>query len=287
MANNGGGSSVGGIDVGKLVAGGFTLVAGVTAIAGSATGAAGRFLRNDPGAIVWSVILSLIAIGLALIASQLDDFIGDEPGTPATAATPATPAKPGRPKVLLKFALILVSFIVFACAGVQTVLSLTDSLASSDRPRIAGSWNLIDGQPVLSLTVQISGMKITDNLNVSVRPVRSSGTATGPLGPAVFTSQTGADAAGDGDLSVAVPLPPGYQELQVVANLGSASVTCDGHSQLTPASPTPTPIPSGKTPVPVSSAPNNAQKPVFSCITIEAPAVTPTPTPSPSPQGND
>jgi hypothetical protein len=280
MANNGGGSSVGGIDVGKLVAGGFTLVAGVTAIAGSATGAAGRFLRNDPGAIVWSVILSLIAIGLALIASQLDDFIGDEPGT---AGTPGTPAKPGRAKVVLKFALILVSFIVFACAGVQTVLSLTDSLASSDRPRIAGSWNLIDGQPVLSLTVQISGMKITDNLNVSVRPVRSSGTATGPLGPAVFTSQTGADAAGDGDLSVAVPLPPGYQELQVVANLGIASVTCDGHSQLTPASPTPTPIPSGKTPVPVSSAPNNAQKPVFSCITIAAPAATPTPTPSPSP----
>jgi hypothetical protein len=287
MANNGGGSSVGGIDVGKLVAGGFTLVAGVTAIAGSATGAAGRFLRNDPGAIVWSVILSLIAIGLALIASQLDDFIGDEPGTPAAAGTPGTPAKPGRPKVLLKFALILVSFIVFAWAGVQTVLSLTDSLASSDRPRIAGSWNLIDGQPVLSLTVQISGMKITDNLNVSVRPVRSSGTATGPLGPAVFTSQTGADAAGDGDLSVAVPLPPGYQELQVVANLGIASVTCDGHSQLTPASPTPTPIPSGKTPAPVSSAPNNAQKPVFSCITIAAPAAAPTPTPSPSPQGND
>ena len=276
MANNGGGSSVGGIDVGKLVAGGFTLVAGVTAIAGSATGAAGRFLRNDPAAIVWSVVLSLIAVGLALIASQLDDFIGDAP------ATAGTPGKPGKPKVLLKFALILVSFIVFALAGVLTVLSLTDSLASSDRPRIAGSWNLIDGQPVLSLTVQISGMKITDNLNVSVRPVRSSGTATGPLGPAVFTSQTGADAAGDGDLSVAVPLPPGYQELQVVANLGSASVTCDGQSQLTPASPTPTPIPSGKTPVPVSSAPNNAQKPVFSCITIAAPAATPTPTPSPS-----
>lgn len=286
MADNGGGSSVGGIDVGKLVAGGFTLAAGVTAIAGSATGAAGRFLRNDPAAIVWSVVLSLIAIGLALIASQLDDFIGDKPGTPATADTPATPARPGRPKVLLKFVLIFVSFIVFACAAILTVLSLTDSLASSDRPRIAGSWNLIDGQPVLSLTVQISGMKITDNLNVSVRPVRSSGTATGPLGPAVFTSQTGADAAGDGDLSVAVPLPPGYQELQVVANLGATSVTCDGHSQLTPASPTPTPIPSGKTPVPVSSAPNNAQKPVFSCITIAAPEATPTPTPSPSPQGN-
>lgn len=264
MANDNGKKQNGNqIDIGKLAAGGFAVVAAAIALVGGATGAASRFLRNNSGAVIWSVILSLIAVGMALLASQIDLTQSDSGGSR------------DQRWHYLKHGLVIMSFLAFGAASIVTVHALTDSLSSSDRPRITATWTTLGEEPVLSVTVQISGMSTSDTLNVSVRPVQTRGNK---LGPAILTSQTGADAAGDGDVTFAAPLPPQYNALQIVANLGIAAVTCDGKSLLTPATPTPTPIPSGETPVPVSPAPNN--KPVFSCVTISAPITVPTPSPT-------
>jgi hypothetical protein len=52
------------IDIGKLLAGGFTVVSTLIAIVGGITGAASRFLRNNPGALIAAVALSVFAVGV-------------------------------------------------------------------------------------------------------------------------------------------------------------------------------------------------------------------------------
>lgn len=328
----GGGSTQGepspsaGIDIGKLLAGGFTVVSTLIAIVGSITGAASRFLRNNPGALIAAVALSVFAVGVSLAGSHWRSFASgkgvgqkeisasnvttaDTSGTDPSSAYASTPDAPGadastpdisghdvsptragqqsRPfrkltTFVTKFA-TAISFFLFAAAALVTVIFLTQSLASSDRPRITSTWYQLGSQAILSVTVKLSEMKIGDTLNVSVRPVKATDTGGDwTVGSVLYASQTGADAAGDGDLTFNVPLPPGYDGLRVVANLGTASVTCNGMQMLTPASPSPTNIPSSSTPVPVITAENNQVTPIFSCVTEIAPVISPTPSPSPS-----
>ena len=322
-------SPAAGIDIGKLLAGGFTVVSTLIAIVGSITGAASRFLRNNPGALITAVALSVFAVGVSLAGSYWRSSASGKDARPkvinaehlsmaatggadassayastpdaaaAAASTPATngpdpsPARADRQGRLFhpvttfvtKFA-TAISFFLFAAAALVTVIFLTQSLASSDRPRITSTWYQMGSQAILSVTVKLSEMKIGDTLNVSVRPVNVTDTGNDwTVGPVVYASQTGADAAGDGDLSFNVPLPPNYEGLRVVANLGTASVTCNGMQMLTPASPSPTAIPTTSTPVPVITAENNQLTPIFSCVTEIAPVISPTPSPSPSSSG--
>jgi hypothetical protein len=265
-----------GIDIGKLLAGGFTVVSTLIAIVGSITGAASRFLRNSPGALIAAVALSVFAVGVSLAASHW--------------RSPASPTRAGQQSRIFqkattfvtRFATVI-SFFLFAAAALVTVIFLTESLASSDRPRITSTWYQLGSQAILSVTVKLSEMKIGDTLNVSVRPVRATDTGNDwTVGSVLYASQTGADAAGDGDLTFNVPLPPGFDGLRVVANLGTASVTCNGMQMLTPANLSPTDIPSTSTPAPVITAENNQLTPIFSCVTEIAPVISPTPSPSPS-----
>ncbi len=61
----------GGVDVGKLVAGGFTVVSTSIAIVGGITGAVSRFLRNNPVPLLAALILSVAAVGISLAGTQL------------------------------------------------------------------------------------------------------------------------------------------------------------------------------------------------------------------------
>ena len=316
-----------GIDIGKLLAGGFTVVSTLIAIVGSITGAASRFLRNNPGALIAAVALSVFAVGVSLAGSHwrsaasrrdvgrkaisgmdistADTSVADassanastpntiraDAGTPNTSSDDVSTTsadQQGRPFQLVttfvtKFA-TAISFFLFAAAALVTVIFLTQSLASSDRPRITSTWYQLGSQAILKVTVKLSEMKIGDTLNVSVRPVKSATDAESDwtVGSVLYASQTGADAAGDGDLTFNVALPSGYDGLRVVANLGTASVTCNGMQMLTPASPSPTDIPSSTTPVPVITTENNQLTPIFSCVTEIAPVISQTPSPSPS-----
>jgi hypothetical protein len=304
-----------GVDVGKLVAGGFTVVSTSIAIVGGITGAVSRFLRNYPIPLLAALILSVAAVGVSLAGSQLAmanlggragragstaagtrDFEPDplsqgNAGLEPRAEDNGTTPKPRRARALEQKAGLLVrvlvnpttiSFFLFSVAALITVFFLQKSLASSDRPRITSTWTQVGSQPVLSVAVKISDMKVTDTLNVSVRAVTKSDSGDDQAGLVVYSSQTGADSAGDGDLSFSVPLPAGYDALRVVANLGTASVTCNGTQILTPASTSPTPIPTSNTPVPVTRMPDNTLAPIYSCVTSFAPGPAPSASPSAS-----
>ena len=304
----------GGVDVGKLVAGGFTVVTTAIAIVGGITGAVSRFLRNNPGPLLAALILSVAAVGISLAGSQLamagpgarrggtpagsKDFESDTDILGAVDAAEdrsagQSNAAPGpnralaarqRARPLVRFLVnpTTISFFLFSLAALITVFYLEKSLASSDRPRITSDWTQVGTQAVLSVTVKISEMKVTDTLNVSARAVKISDSGDElVVGSVVYSSQTGADSEGDGDLSFTVPLPTGYDALRVVANLGSASVTCNGTQTLTPASPSPIPIATSDTPVPVTRMPDNTLAPIFSCVTTFAPDIAPAVSPSP------
>jgi hypothetical protein len=306
----------GGVDVGKLVAGGLTVVTTSIAIVGGVTGAVSRFLRNNPGPLLAAVILSVLAVGISLAGSQLamanpgtrpsgrragsgsrdfesdTDILGavdaaEERSAGENVAAPGpNRAQAARQKArpLVRFLVnpTTISFFLFSLAALITVFYLEKSLASSDRPRITSNWTQVGTQAVLSVTVKISEMKVADTLNVSARAVKISDSGDDlVVGPVVYSSQTGADSAGDGDLSFNVPLPSGYDALRVVANLGSASVTCNGTQTLTPASPSPIPIATSDTPVPVTRMPDNTLAPIFSCVTAFAPDIAPAASPSP------
>lgn len=303
-------SSVGnGADIGKLVAGGFTVISTSIAIVGGITGAVSRFLRNNPIPLLAALVLSVAAVGVSLVGSQLvmanlgakssgvpagsrdfdPEVVGAEDPDKRSTGTGAETRKRARAfrQRTRRYTRILVypttiSFILFSLAALITVFYLEKSLASSDRPRITSAWTEIGRQPVLSVTVKISDMKVTDTLNVSVRAVTTSDSGDQLAGLVVYSSETGADSAGDGDLSFSVPLPSGYDGLRVVANLGTASVTCNGTQILTPSSPSPSPIPTSDTPVPVTRMPDNTIAPVFSCMTAFAPDIAPAQSPSPA-----
>jgi hypothetical protein len=304
----------GGADVGKLVAGGLTVVTTSIAIVGGVTGAVSRFLRNNPGPLLAAVILSVLAVGISLAGSQLamanpgtrpsgrrvgskdfesdTDILGavdaaEERSASENVAAPGpNRAQAARQKArpLVRFLVnpTTISFFLFSLAALITVFYLEKSLANSDQPRITSNWTQVGTQAVLSVTVKISDMKVSDTLNVSARAVKISDSGDDlVVGAVVYTSQTGADSAGDGDLSFNVPLPSGYDALRVVANLGSASVTCNGTQTLTPASPSPVPIATNSTPVPVTRMPDNTLAPIFSCLTSFAPVIAPAASPSP------
>jgi hypothetical protein len=301
-----------GVDVGKLVAGGFTVVSTSIAIVGGITGAVSRFLRNNPIPLLAALILSVAAVGVSLAGSQLamasmnarprgtragtKDFepgilgAGDPAQLGLARADVAAARERQETSRFKQWARVLVrivanpttiSFILFSLAALITAFYLEKSLASSDRPRITSTWSEIGTQPVLAVTVKISDMKVTDTLNVSVRAVTTSDSGDELAGLVVYSSQTGADSAGDGNLSFNVPLPAGYNGLRVVANLGDAAVTCNGTQILTPASPSPSAIPASSTPVPVTTMPDNTIARVFSCVTAFAPDVAPAASPSP------
>jgi hypothetical protein len=59
------------IDVGKLVEGGFAVVTAAAGIVGGLTGGVARFVRNDSVRIYWSLGFVLLAILVALAASQI------------------------------------------------------------------------------------------------------------------------------------------------------------------------------------------------------------------------
>jgi hypothetical protein len=136
------------------------------------------------------------------------------PSTPDISGHHVSPTRAGQQSrpfrklttFVTKFA-TAISFFLFAAAALVTVIFLTQSLASSDRPRITSTWYQLGSQAILSVTVKLSEMKIGDTLNVSVRPVKATDTgADWTVGSVPYASQTGADAAGDGDLTFNVPL---------------------------------------------------------------------------------
>jgi hypothetical protein len=178
---------------------------------------------------------------------------------------------PGRQGTLL-----LLSLIVFGIAAVIVATASSSSLATPDRPVVTAKWTPVGGKWVLSGTAKGSGLKTEDQLTIVVfrlvdngaakppspKPTLSSTATPSPWWTPpqhyvfpeglVYEQRVGADIDGNASVNFEVPLPNGYDAMQVVATLGT-SLEC--------AVPTP--------------AIKQIDMPKYSCLTLDAPDTPP------------
>jgi hypothetical protein len=280
-----------GVDVAKLVAGGFAVVTTATTIVGGLTGGVARFVRNDPDRLDEVLFWTLLAIGVALLASQVRTSAPERPENDKTLGPfKATESRWRWWAGFVKAGLTILSFVFFAFAAWTTADGLAVSVSRPDRPRIAGIWKQYgsgsSSTPVLTVSVKLSGMKAADTLYVRVLPgaAIAKQSNTGALGSVpVYESQTGASVDGDADLSFDVPLPTKWTALQVVASLNEPRA-CDGKSLPTKAaesSTNPTTTTTVTTPPSTKPYPQvPVKEPNFACMTLAAPVATAVPTPT-------
>jgi hypothetical protein len=244
-----------------------------------------------------AVFLVFVAVGLALVASLASRIPAEGSGPANTstaapqgteAASPQPPDETGQQKAAIiadarkTGRLLLVSLIVFALAATLVAWALSDSLATPDRPIVSAKWTSVSGRWVLSGTATASGLSTTrqltivvfrlvDNGNAAPPSAKPSSASTAPPEPwwtppvhyvypegLVYQQTVGADINGNATVTFEVPLPDGYDGLQVVATLGT-SYDC---LQRQPGA---------------TSAP---QAPPFACLTLDAPHTLPSSTPS-------
>lgn len=177
----------------------------------------------------------------------------------------------------LRIILTIVSFFLFVAAVTMAVIGFSGSLRSADSPRIAATWKAIgkdSNTAVATISVQLSGLRTTDILYVTVEPgtplVRDNqggfkGTLAGFL---IYRSQTGADPDGKADLSFDVPLPTGWAVLQVVASVNIPR-NCEGKA-----------VPGSSGSSGPSNVPFETEAPHFACVLVFGPVSSAVPTPS-------
>jgi hypothetical protein len=158
---------------------------------------------------------------------------------PQKAAIIANARKSGR--------LLLASLIVFGLAATLVAWALSDSLATPDRPIVSAKWTSVSGRWVLSGTAKASGLGTTRQLTIvvfrlvdngysappsakpSAKPSSASTASPAPWwtppphyvypGGLVYQQTVGADINGNATVTFEVPLPDGYDGMQVVATL--------------------------------------------------------------------
>jgi hypothetical protein len=200
-----------------------------------------------------------------------------------TAAITANARKSGR--------FLLASLIVFASAATLVAWALSDSLATPDRPILSAKWTSVSGRWVLSGTAKASGLSTTRQLTIvvfrlvdngysappSAKPsaMLSSASTASPApwwtppphyvyrGGLVYQQTVGADINGNATVTFEVPLPDGYDGMQVVATL-ETNYDC---------------------PVPQPGA-TSVQTLKFACLTLDAPHALPSSTPSSTASGS-
>lgn len=224
-----------GIDVGKLLAGGFAVVSGSIALVGGFTGTTARILRNDYWYFLIPVGLALVAVGLTLMASQFK-----------------------KTSTHWRIGLTLGGFLVFSISALTMVVGMKDSLIKIDQPKIAVTWKDPEEgiQPIATIKVGIDGVQTENTLYVIVHPGEKI-TADNVQGVVtnytLYQARVGANLDGIAEMTFDVQVPEGYGSLQVVAALDQIR-DCAG--KVEPGSPsTPTSeIPKDQAGQPVSQA---------------------------------
>jgi hypothetical protein len=255
-----------GPDLFKLIAGGFAVLSGASALVGGFTGAIPRLLRNDYFWFDVAVGSALLAVGVVLIASVLK-----------------RPGDKDRPVAKGKVGLTLLGFAAFALATGVLIWGLQSSLQHSDQPRIGVSWKITKGeQPVATVSVKIDGLKVDDTLFIYVYPgtrIQTHSLSTEPPSGELsafplYRSQSGGDQDGNADTTFDVQVPAGYAALQIVASLNGPA-NCSGSrptatvaqnvASSAPASPQAQASTAPLYPRPVT------KQPTFSCVVAVAP----------------
>jgi hypothetical protein len=179
---------------------------------------------------------------------------------------------------------LLASLIVFGWAATLVASALSDSLATPDRPIVSAKWAPVSGRWVLSGTARASGLgtkrqltivvyRLVDNGDSAPLSAKPTSGLTAPPKPwwtppphyvyrsgLVYQQTVGADINGNATVTFEVPLPDGYDGMQVVATL-ETSYDC---------------------PVPQPGA-TSVQTLKFACLTLDAPRAFPRSTASASP----
>jgi hypothetical protein len=271
-------------DVAKLAVAGIAVIAAVTGIVGSVTGGVARLARNTPWVLPTATILVFVAVALALAATMIglvrprpadNQESPEEESADQESPDQESADQESRWKDWGQVALVSVSLVGFGIAGTIVANELSNSLATPDRPVVSDAkWApLGDGLWVLSGTAKASGLKTDDQLLVGVFGMVSNGRATPPSprpttvytsparpwwtppdhylyrGSLVYELTAGADIDGNVTVSFEVPLPDGYDGLQVVATLERDFGCGDRELNASP-----------------------VEVPRFACLTLDAPA---------------
>jgi hypothetical protein len=166
-------------DVAQIAVGAIAVITAATAVVGGFTGGVARVARNGPLTLPTVVGLVFLAAVVALVATFL----------PSKGETKKREWRWTK----IRSSLLVTGLILFGIAATVVAVALSNSLATTDRPVIQGSWISSGGSWHLKGTVKASGLKTTDKLKVVVvRAVITRNTA--PVAPTVNAKQTAAPA---------------------------------------------------------------------------------------------
>lgn len=228
-------------------------------------------------------------------------------GTEATRPQlPDEPAKRRWPSLVMlaiQATFLLASLIVFGVAAYLVASALSESLATPDRPIVSAKWTPVSGRWVLSGTARASGLRTESQLTIVVFRLVDNGDPAPPsakpssastASPApwwtppdhyvyrsglVYQQTVGADINGNATVTFEVPLPDGYDAMQVIATLGDAMQVV-----ATPGEGYDCPVPQpGTNSVQTQPGTNSVQTLKFACLTLDAPRALPRSTASASP----
>ncbi len=256
-------------DLPTAIAAGIALISGIAAIFGGFTGGVARLARNDATLVPAAVILSLLAVGLAMLAAEIQK-------RKAANASADSPPLPG-PNY---YACLAASFFCFTMAGFVVATGLSQSLARNDRPRINAKWTVTGTQTNLTGTVSASGLKADDKVFVTVVRLLNNGDPTPSAPPSpkedwrptprahqvtwsgiVYQQVTGPDIDGNSVVNFEAPLPPGYDGMLVVVSLTDYQDSCPGLASDPPSEQSVSPTPRAEVVKQLS----------YACLTLDAP----------------
>lgn len=242
------------VQVAPYLTGAIAVITGVTALVGGLTGGVARLARNSPSAIPIIVGLALAAALLSFLASLKPKWHGDP-------------------------LLLIMSFLLFVCAGFFTAQNLSQSLATPDRPIVSAKWVKLENQWSLEGKVTASGLKTSGQLTVIAQRLYDRGDPPVPAhstslpstwralphnvepGGIVYEQKVGADIEGNAVVEFKIPLPPSYDAMQIIASTRDYLADC----------PKDEPVGRGET---VSNTVLD-----YACLTLDAPEAIVTTTP--------
>jgi hypothetical protein len=304
-----------GFDTAKLIAGGFAVISGAVTVIGGFTGAVPRLIRNDSAAFGWAIALSLIAVGLSLVGSQVGNrHARPIPATPASGENDAqvktrldnddkalTQWKESlnivdKPRVFEWFHsintrgfFVAVGFLAFIASAAVMIMGLQSTLVKIDQPQISTTWKDITAgvSPIAQVEVSIDGVATDDTLIVTVHPgekLTSDNVKGVVTNYSIYKAKVGANLDGSAKMNFEVQVPQGFGSLQIVASLNDA-MDCAGNLD-TGSRPVDSASGSAAASGPGVTASTSVLQPVqpdeenYSCVVVLAPADGVVPPPS-------
>jgi hypothetical protein len=300
-----------GFDTAKLIAGGFAVISGAVTVIGGFTGAVPRLIRNDSAAFWWAIALSLIAVGLSLVGSQVGNrHARPIPATPPAGETPdqvktrltndktalaewraelninsKNPIKEWFRSINTRGLFVSLGFLAFIASAAVMIMGLQSTLIKIDQPQISTSWKDISAgvSPIAQVEVAIDGVATDDTLIVTVHPgekLTSDNVKGVVTNYSIYQAKVGANLDGSAKMNFEVQVPQGYGSLQIVASLNQVR-DCAGNIEAAISPPD-----AAVDAQPNVTASTTALQPVqpaeenYSCVVVLAPADGVVPPPS-------